>query len=101
MTSQPHRSALEQVRSVLEPGRVYRRADLTAVSNAVDRHLQALVQAGDSKEHAVRIGSATLWLVRKLPMGASPCPRQTSIVYRLMDEWSVKYIEKTQIKNII
>lgn len=52
MTSQPHRSALEQVRSALESGRVYRRADLTAVSNAVDRHLQALVQAGDLKKLA-------------------------------------------------
>lgn len=52
MTNQAYCSALEQVRSSLESGRVYRRADLTAVSNAVDRHLQALVQAGDLKKLA-------------------------------------------------
>ena len=45
-------SALEQVRQVLKPGRVYRRADLLAVSNSVDRHLQALVQAGDLRKLA-------------------------------------------------
>ena len=32
MTYQPHRSVLEQVRSALEPGRVYRRADLIGTS---------------------------------------------------------------------
>lgn len=45
-------SALEQVRQVLKPGRVYRRADLLAVSTSVDRHLQALVQAGDLRKLA-------------------------------------------------
>ena len=52
MASHEQPSAIAQVRHVLEPGRVYRRADLTAVSNAVDRHLQALVQAGDLKKLA-------------------------------------------------
>ena len=52
MASHEQPSAIEQVRHVLEPGRVYRRADLTAVSSAVDRHLQALVQAGDLKKLA-------------------------------------------------
>lgn len=47
MANQFQGSALEQLRSTLEPGRVYRRADLAGVSNAVDRHLQALVIAGD------------------------------------------------------
>ena len=47
MADHEQSSALEQVRQVLKPGRVYRRADLLAVSNSVDRHLQALVQAGD------------------------------------------------------
>lgn len=45
-------SALEQVRQVLKPGRVYRRADLLAVSTSVDRHLQALVLAGDLRKLA-------------------------------------------------
>lgn len=52
MTSHKQLNALERVRSTLVPGRVYRRADFTAVSNAVDRHLQALVQAGDLKKLA-------------------------------------------------
>lgn len=52
MVSHEPLSALEQVRHVLEPGRVYRRADLAGVSNAVDRHLQALVKAGDLRKLA-------------------------------------------------
>lgn len=52
MTGHGQSSALEQVRHVLEPGRVYRRADLAAASNAVDRHLHALVQAGDLRKLA-------------------------------------------------
>ena len=39
MADHEQSSALEQVRQVLKPGRVYRRADLLAVSNSVDRHL--------------------------------------------------------------
>jgi len=52
MASHEQPSALGQVRQALKPGRVYRRADLLAVSNAVDRHLQALVQAGDLRKLA-------------------------------------------------
>ena len=52
MADHEQSSALEQVRQVLKPGRVYRRADLLAVSNSVDRHLQALVQAGDLRKLA-------------------------------------------------
>ena len=39
-------SALERFKQHLEPGRVYRRADLAACSNAIDRHLRQLVDAG-------------------------------------------------------
>lgn len=52
MADHEQSSALEQVRQVLKPGRVYRRADLLAVSTSVDRHLQALVQAGDLRKLA-------------------------------------------------
>lgn len=50
MTSRPN--ALDQLRDVLEPGRVYRRLDLAVFSNAVDRHLKALVNAGDLQKLA-------------------------------------------------
>jgi len=52
MTHHEQTSALEQVRQALQPGRVYRRVDLTRLSNAVDRHLQALVHAGDMRKLA-------------------------------------------------
>lgn len=63
MTVQAMQSdALAHMRHALELGRVYRRADLAMLSNAVDRHLQALVQAGD---------------LRKLAQGLYYAPRQS------------------------
>lgn len=37
-------TALNELKKRLEPGRVYRRADLTRWSNSIDRHLQQLVK---------------------------------------------------------
>ena len=68
MASHEQPSAIEQVRHVLEPGRVYRRADLTAVSSAVDRHLQALVQAGDLK----KLAQGLYYAPRKSAFGELP-----------------------------
>lgn len=39
-------SALNELKRHLKPGQVYRRADLTQWSNAVDRHLKQLVEDG-------------------------------------------------------
>ena len=39
-------SALNELKKHLRPGQVYRRADLRAWSNAVDRHLKQLVEEG-------------------------------------------------------
>lgn len=39
-------SALKELKKHLKPGQVYRRADLTQWSNAVDRHLRQLVKEG-------------------------------------------------------
>lgn len=39
-------SRLEQLKTHLRPGRVYRRGDLAPLSNAVDRHLRQLVEEG-------------------------------------------------------
>lgn len=38
-------TALNELKKRLEPGRVYRRADLARWSNSIDRHLQQLVKA--------------------------------------------------------
>jgi hypothetical protein len=47
----------------LQPGQIYRRADLTKWSNAVDRHLQQLVSNG---------------VIQKLAGGLYYCPRKTA-----------------------
>ena len=56
-------SALNALKKHLRPGQVYRRGDLTRFSNAVDRHLQQLVESGT---------------LQKLAGGLYYCPRQTS-----------------------
>ena len=45
-------SALERLRSCLKKGHVYRREDLLSDSNAVDRHLKQLLEAGDLEKLA-------------------------------------------------
>jgi hypothetical protein len=52
-----------ELRKHLQPGQVYRRADLTKWSKAVDRHLQQLVKGG---------------AVQKLSSGVYYYPKQTS-----------------------
>lgn len=54
--------ALDQVKSHLQEGKVYRRADLEQWSNAVDRHLSQLQQAG---------------VLMKLSGGLYYCPKMT------------------------
>lgn len=43
-------SALQELKIHLKPGQVYRRADLTQWSNAIDRHLKQLVEDGTLKK---------------------------------------------------
>jgi hypothetical protein len=45
--SKAENSALDKLRAHLKKGQVYRREDFLSSSNAVDRHLKALVNAGD------------------------------------------------------
>jgi hypothetical protein len=45
-------TALGRLRSLLKKGHVYRREDLLGDSNAVDRHLKQLVNAGDLEKLA-------------------------------------------------
>ncbi|MCB9973747.1 MAG: hypothetical protein H6854_04210 [Rhodospirillales bacterium] len=56
-------SAVNALKKHLRPGQVYRRGDLARFSNAVDRHLQQLVESGT---------------LQKLAGGLYYCPRQTS-----------------------
>lgn len=51
-TSKVPDSALDRLRSRLKKGHVYRREDLLSGSNAVDRHLKQLLEAGDLEKLA-------------------------------------------------
>ncbi len=52
LASKARNTALERLRSHLKKGHVYRREDLLSDSNAVDRHLKQLVDAGDLEKLA-------------------------------------------------
>jgi hypothetical protein len=54
---------LNELKKHLQPGQVYRRADLAKWSNAIDRHLRQLVKEG---------------VVQKLAGGVYYCPKKTS-----------------------
>jgi hypothetical protein len=56
-------SKIDELKKHLQPGQVYRRADLVKWSNAVDRHLQQLVCEGT---------------VQKLSGGIYYCPQKTA-----------------------
>jgi Family of unknown function (DUF6088) len=56
---QVRNSALARLRSHLKRGHVYRREDLLGDSNAVDRHLKQLVDAGDLEKLAQGLYYAT------------------------------------------
>jgi hypothetical protein len=56
-------TVLDQLRNSLQPGHVYRRADLAHLSSNLDRHLKLLVDAGELK---------------KLRNGLYACPKQSS-----------------------
>lgn len=56
-------SKTNELKKHLQPGQVYRRADLAKWSNAVDRHLQQLVREGS---------------VQKLSGGIYCCPKKTA-----------------------
>ncbi|WP_347987649.1 hypothetical protein [Methylomonas sp. AM2-LC] len=53
---------VNELQKHLQPGQIYRRADLTKWSNAVDRHLQQLVSKG---------------VIQKLAGGLYYCPKKT------------------------
>lgn len=67
--------ALQAVRSQLEPGMVYRRADLSKWSNAVDRHLTQL----QNDKTLVKLSGGLYFCPKETVFGAAP-PRDRDLV---------------------
>src|SRR5688572_17067627 len=73
---------LNDLKNHLKPGEVYRRADLQAWSNAVDRHLQQLV-----KENALEKLSGGLYYVpKKTAFGKTPAGEHELVRTFLKDD---------------
>lgn len=66
---------LDTLRKHLKPGKVYRRADLSQWSTAVDRHLAQLVDDGSLK----KLASGLYYVPRKTVFGAAP-PDESELV---------------------
>lgn len=68
-------ATLEQLKSHLRPGRVYRREELTAWSKAVDRHLKALTKDGVLK----KLRTGLYYCPRKFEFGEAPAKERELI----------------------
>jgi hypothetical protein len=66
---------LDTLRKHLKPGKVYRRADLSQWSTAVDRHLAQLVEDGSVK----KLASGLYYVPKKTVFGAAP-PDESELV---------------------
>lgn len=65
----------ENLRRKLRPGKVYRRSDLANWSNAIDRHLQLLLEEGA----LVKLAQGLYYVPRKSAFGLAP-PDDDSVV---------------------
>lgn len=74
-------NALEQVKSHLQEGKVYRRADLERWSNAVDRHLSQLQQAGV----LMKLSGGLYYRPKMTVFGAAPADDETLVGAFLKD----------------
>ena len=72
---------IEELKKHLKEGRVYRRADLTRWSNAVDRHLAALVENGFLK----KLSAGVYYVPKKTIFGIVP-PEDESLVRAFLKE---------------
>jgi hypothetical protein len=75
LPSEMPQSALNTLRSHLKKGKVYRREDLLISSNAIDRHLKQLVDAGDLEKL-----SQGLYYVPKLSIFGKLPPKEEDLV---------------------
>lgn len=67
-------SGLNELKRQIKPGQVYRRADLTRWSNAVDRHLKQLVKEG---------------VLQKVYQGVYTCLKKTSFGKAVPDDYKL------------
>lgn len=66
---------LDTLRKHLKPGKVYRRAEVSQWSNAVDRHLAQLVEDGSVK----KLASGLYYVPKQTVFGAAP-PEESELV---------------------
>ena len=78
----PRPYALDQVAKKLHAGKVYRREDLAQVSNAVDRHLRALISGGRLK----RLAQGLYYAPKKSVFGVLPPDDQELVATFLRDK---------------
>lgn len=74
-------SALDRVKNHLQEGKVYRRADLERWSNAVDRHLSQLQQAG----MLVKLSGGLYYRPKMTVFGVAPADDETLVEAFLKD----------------
>ncbi len=74
--------ALEKLKRQLKPGGVYRRAELAHFSNAVDRHLRQLVNAGELE----KLGAGVYYRPRKSAFGQVPAEERKVLSTFLKDD---------------
>lgn len=75
-------SRLKLLENKLEPGTVYRRAELEKWSKSVDRHLQALVEKGSLK----KLRTGTYYCPKKSTFGAVPADTYELVKSFLKDD---------------
>lgn len=75
-------SALNDLKKHLRPGRVYRRKDLAQWSNAVDRHVQQLLEEGRLKS----VSGGLYMTPRKTRFGAAPAAPEALVEAFLGDD---------------
>jgi Family of unknown function (DUF6088) len=75
-------SQLEKVKKQLQPGEVYRRADLVRWSSAVDRHLRQLQQDGT----LTKLSGGLYYYPKKTAFGEAPADDKTIVQAFLKDD---------------
>ncbi len=74
-------SKLDELKKYLRPGKVYRRADLLPWSNAVDRHLKQLVEAGT----LTKLAGGLYYYPKPTRFGATPADDEKLVETFLKD----------------
>ena len=74
--------SLERMKQHLKPGRVYRREDLAKFSNAVDRHLRQLIDAGTLK----KVKTGVYYCPKKSIFGEVPADSNLLVAAFLKDD---------------